>query len=317
MSKRLMDFMLLALLFSSETAFAKPCNATLLNPCIVLETENANDRLNNLRDSLMIAYYYQGDISGVDKLWVSASEVPTRRGLKEITHVVRDLSKDYATRLVLVDLRQESHGYVNGRPVTLISDHNWINLGKTIDQIKEDELSWLDRLSGKKILTDVLNAKQLEARQFYQGREVTVHRVEDEASVVKEMGIFYERIYVPDHRRPSDEETERFLDLLNALPANAWIHFHCRGGKGRSSTFLAMMDMLRNADKVSFEQIIERQASIPPYYKLSEVVKSDPELTQYYKERYAFLKNFYQYSRSRLKGQATTWKAWQQGISHS
>lgn len=43
----------------------------------------------------------------------------------------------------------------------------------------------------------------------------------------------------------SPENIDEFIKLYKSLPKDAWLHFHCEAGKGRTTTFLAMYDMMK------------------------------------------------------------------------
>jgi len=54
----------------------------------------------------------------------------------------------------------------------------------------------------------------------------------------------YIRIPVTDHCRPSEEAVNRFVDLCKGLKPGDWVHCHCHGGDGRTTSFLALFDMV-------------------------------------------------------------------------
>src|SRR3989442_361003 len=94
-----------------------------------------------------------------------------------------------------------------------------------------------------------------------------------------------DRLYVADLRQESH-------CFAAALPADAHVHFHCRGGKGRTAVFMAMLDMLKNARSDSFETIIERQAALGAYDLRRLPEEGSPKLP-WAKERWSFLSRFH------------------------
>jgi hypothetical protein len=292
------------------------CDGTTTLPCLVQDTNTPYLHINNLRDTSMIAAYYQDDTSGVENLWSSASAIPDEYGWHELADYINKQSLKKPRRIVVVDLRQETHGYLNGQAINLTSYHNWINLGKSKQQVQLEEKAWLDTLRDKERVNDVLTPGQFDARAYDQGKTILIKTVKSEEQVVREAGFDYHRLNVTDHRAPLDTEVDDFVQFYKTLPPRTWLHIHCRGGKGRSTSFLTMIDMLNNADKVSFYHIIARQASIPPFYNLSEVYRLDPELTVYYEERLIFLTNFYLYAQQSLAGYNGTWSDWKRA-THS
>lgn len=285
----------------------KVCDGSLSHPCIVTDSEYSSSPLKWLREAAMIASAYPGNIQGIAELTISGSEEPSEKGWKEIAEYI---ARRGGKKVLVVDLRQESHGYINGRAITLVSEYDWINRGKTNAQSLADQENWLQSLKNQKKLKGVLSSQQFAAKEYSSGKTLRVKVVKNEQEVVSGLGFKYHRLYVTDHTAPSDSEVDAFLTLIKNAPKDTWLHIHCRGGKGRTTSFFVMYDMLKNADKVSFEEIIARHASIPPYYNLFEVHRAEPFLTPYYEQRIMFLSRFYQFALQVLKGYSGTWSQW-------
>jgi hypothetical protein len=62
--------------------------------------------------------------------------------LEEVAHVVKP-----GGRLHLVDLRQETHLFFNGRAVSWYADKDWANVGQSLEWIEADQQSQLDRIA--------------------------------------------------------------------------------------------------------------------------------------------------------------------------
>jgi predicted protein tyrosine phosphatase len=286
------------------------CDATHNKPCLVRDTDKTSP-VGSLRDALMINHAYEGNTAGVDNLHVSASSEPSEKGWQRVADYLAKKGVQ-PEHVIILDLRQESHGYLNGNAITLCDKHNWLNLEKTRDEVIGNERQWLYDLSLLDQVNNVLSHKQFTRLEYTLGKSIRVKSITSEKDLITKWNFNYLRIPVPDHRAPGDKEVDQFVSLMANLPDKVWLHIHCRGGKGRSTSFLAMYDMLKNADQVSFDDIIKRQASIPPYYNLSVVERDDPELSPYYQERYLFLSSFYQFARDRLLGYKGSWTAWKQ-----
>jgi hypothetical protein len=58
--------------------------------------------------------------------------------------------------------------------------------------------------------------------------------------------VHYVRIPVTDHCGPSEAALAALRSRIPVSPgpSDAWVHFHCHGGDGRTTTFLALYDML-------------------------------------------------------------------------
>ena len=305
---------LLLLGFIHGCVFAKTvypgCESTSESPCIVQDTLTQYSVLEWFRDLTTIATVYKGSILGLDELYVSGSEEPSEKGWRDIATYLKKRRPKIEKPVVVLDLRQESHGYLNGRAITLVTNYNWINLGKTNEQSTLDQENWLSSLKTKRLVTGILSVSQYRDKDYFHGKSMPVSSVKNEEYYVAKQGFEYYRIFISDHRTPLDSEVDAFLNIVKNKPKNTWFHVHCRGGKGRTSTILALFDMLKNADKVSFHEIIDRQASISPYYNLVEIYRADPELTPYYAERAAFLRQFYEYAQQTLNGYSGSWSEW-------
>jgi hypothetical protein len=187
--------------------------------------------------------------------------------------------------IVDVDLRQESHGFLNGHAISCRSTNNWGNLGKTPQQIKMSEDRFLASVVGGSVKS-VFNEEQL----------------------ARANGIAYQRIYVTDRCRPTDAQVDEFIHFTQTLKPHTWLHFHCRAGKGRTTTFMIMYDMMHNAKRVSFNAILERQAALGG----ANLKKLSPSQKFYLNAslRLVFLHHFYRYCRENQDHFSTTWTQW-------
>ena len=72
----------------------------------------------------------------------------------------------------------------------------------------------------------------------------------------------YYRITALDHVFQSDETLDSFFELYRmVLPTNPWIHVHCQAGRGRTTFFMALVDMIENPN-VSMDDIFTRHVLI-------------------------------------------------------
>jgi len=222
---------------------------------------------------------------GLDELLVSGSEQPSDSGL---LNDIRPLAK----KVVVVDLRQESHGFVNDIPVSWYGPKNWANLGLDEAGARRDEEARLSALQGKTIplvraITKDEDGLVAESRTDL----VTVRSTGTESELTALCGLDYARFAVSDHRAPSEQETSRFVAFFNSRPAGAWFHFHCHGGVGRTTTFMLLSDILRNGRELSLEDLVLRQhllGGVDLFNHPSEGYKAP-----WYRLRSEFIRAFY------------------------
>lgn len=212
--------------------------------------------------------------------------------------------------VILVDLRQESHGFINGIPVSWYKDRNWANLGKPVEEVQKDEqlrLADTKKRGEIQMSADVKKEKKIETASK-KAEVVSVNDAYTEETLAEQIGFGYVRLAITDHRRPSDMDVDVFVDFIRTLPPSTWLHFHCEAGHGRTTTFLTMYDMMLHAKEESLEAIVGRQYEAGGINLFSQH-KKDWRI-QYDEEREKFIKNFYQYCQQNHDAYATSWSSW-------
>ena len=273
-----------------------------------IDLKFANDPPRNLRttdDPLTPGTSEASGVTlGLSDLRASGSGEFTPEGLKLLLGRTRG-------PVTVFDLRQETHIFVNGLPASWYASRDWANVGRSQSEIEADEAARVALLkAGSKI--DVRpghpvkhgNANSVSAQQ------VTVERASIERDIVQPAGASYVRITVTDHTRPLDDEVDRFLLAVRTLPENAWAHFHCEAGLGRTTTFMVLYDMLRNANRVSLENIVERQKILSHGYDVLQPDEPGNWKAPYAAERAKFVRAFYDYARANPNGRPRLWSEW-------
>lgn len=224
--------------------------------------------------------------SGLDGLRISGSRFFSQ---PELGKVLLSLP---AKDVVILDLRGEAHGYLNGNAMSWYSAYKRINFGKTAEEVENIEKKLLANVTGKEIEISklgkdksVVSTSMMQVQQTLSERELTAQN-----------GVKYYRIPVSDYTPPTAENVEQFLSFYKSLPANAWIHLHCEAGEGRTTTFMAMIDMIHNAQKISYDDIMIRQWLLGGQ-DLRNATSDDPWKKAAYKDRADFTKQFYEYAR--------------------
>ncbi|MBP3230815.1 MAG: protein tyrosine phosphatase, partial [Anaerovibrio sp.] len=146
---------------------------------------------------------------------------------------------------------------------------------------------------------------------------IKVDSVMTEKEFVESMGVKYFRIPIMDYSAPTRANIDRFVEFYKSLPANAWIHAHCEAGVGRTTISLSMVDMIHNADKLSYDEIMTRQVLMGG----QDVRKSAEKATDQYKKanypkRAEFTRRFYDYAKAHPQLDIS-WSQWcdQQGYT--
>lgn len=195
------------------------------------------------------------------------------------------------------DLREESHGFVQGHAIDwYLVDRNNINASAAYEAVVADEYGRLQSLGEKPCIT-VQDHPALKAKnhRFY---ILSTQDIKSEQSIVQAAGAHYLRIPVTDHLGPELRDIDLFVAYMHTLPPTAVSLFHCRGGRGRTTSFMAMMDMWHNAANISFQDIINRHACSSGATPLSDFSRPKPKWkTEEAKKRLKLLEIFHAYAR--------------------
>jgi len=260
---------------------------------------------------------------GLKKLRASGSAQFTPKHFKTITKKIR--KTDNNALIYIIDLRQEYHGFVKTRNKASLplcwykSSMNCINWDKERHSIKDAEWEELEQLALQGI--SQLYIKDTEEWPAFgepiliapsKSCSLYVQKVFTEKQLVTQSNAHYKRFYVPDHQAPTHQEIDEFVTFIHSISDDAWLHFHCRAGVGRTTTFLTLYDMLKNAYTVSADDIIKRQ-SLLSNYDLTDF-KKDPIMAKLKKVRLKLLYDFYGYVRAQSPHFTVPFSEW---IQHS
>lgn len=245
-------------------------------------------------DTLRQESGYNPSLIGLNELQASASAQFSEKSLDLL------LQKIPTKQVTIVDLRQESHGFINGIAVSWYIERDWLNKGKTLDDIEEDETHRLRQAADYPITIAYASRKfpiPLWVKNSY-----------TEEELISNHHLGYMRIPVTDHLKPSNQDVDQFINFVKSFPQDSlWLHFHCAAGEGRSTTFLVMYDMMRNATKVKLQDIFMRQ------YLLGGANFQNETATDWRKsyndDRKKFLREFYVYCQQNPHFQKS-WSVW-------
>lgn len=231
-----------------------------------------------------------------DTLGLSGSAIPTLGNMIW-------LKKKYGGKhsVYILDLRQETHLYIDGLPISLFYKRDEINWGKTPEEISKEE----DYLINYFLKTGFIHINKLGKPQSgfkvpMNPHTVTIKDIYSEQVAAQKAGLGYFRIEVPDYHPPAPDQVDQFLAIIKQLPQNAWLHIHCAAGKGRTTTFMIMRDIVTNAKDVSLEDILAGQEKLGGInlFGVSPSHSSQPWKKEYHQARRHYIKLFYTYVHS-------------------
>jgi len=242
--------------------------------------------------------------TGLSDLRASGSGEFTPEGLKLVLARTRG-------PVTVFDLRQETHIFVNELPVSWYASRDWANVGRSQGAIEAGEAARVESFKpGSEIVVRPGEGVKKGNANSAEPQRVRVKSASTERDIARGAGAGYVRITVTDHARPLDDEVDRFVLAVRALPENAWAHFHCEAGRGRTTTFMVLYDILRNATRVSLEDIVQRQKILGYDYDVLRPANAGDWRAPYTSDRIAFVRAFYDYARANPNGRPQLWTEW-------
>ena len=248
-------FLYVLLIFQLVSAF--PISFSNKNETLIVKDSDAITGLpNRFRDLTTL------NISG------SAQFTPS-----QIENIKNSINKP---DICIVDLRQESHGFINDLAISFYSIGKDLNNGfttaetistedKLLNSIKQNsQINIYDKLG--KVLTNI-----------------TVDSVSTENNAINKNGLKYQRFAVKDGGIPSTTVIDDFVDFIKNKPEGQHLHFHCDAGEGRTTTFMVLYQIMTDNGNLALDQILCYQ------YNMGGIILTDDV------DRAYFLNSFYTY----------------------
>ena len=207
---------------------------------------------------------------GISTLNISGSAQFSEPQFRSLAESLRACAE--GKRVIIIDLRQESHGLINGIPISWYGTHNWANVGMSLEAIERDEQERFEPMVGT-----VVKAYGRKEDTAINETEIQVERFMTERELFESEGFEYFRLPIQDHTWPTSDTLDSFIEFVKALDKDdVWLHFHCQAGKGRTGILMMVYDMMKNP-QVPMEDIVVRQTMLGGSYPL---YTGDPD---YYK----------------------------------
>ena len=215
------------------------------------------------------------------------------------------------TPIYIVDLRQESHGFANGVPVSWYQEHNHANIGKSSTEIQQDEINRLKSILGKS--TEFVPLGKHDEATLNK-MTMVVEKVDNEKYAAESAGFKYVRFSATDQIFPDASTVDEFIKFYLNLPQKHWLHFHCHAGHGRTTTFSVFYDILKYPD-LTLEEIVKRQYLLGGTNLLAPANGND-WYSEQHNDRANKLRQFYKYVKEQRDSKfKVTWSEWSEKFS--
>ncbi|NFF60258.1 phosphatase [Clostridium botulinum] len=223
----------------------------------------------------------------IPELNISGSKQFTPTQLKNIQNKIN------SKNLYIVDLREESHGFINDNTaISFYLPRNYINDNFNTHEILKKEKSDLDSIKNTENLNIYDQMGTLKAT-------LKPDKVLSEKKLTTHNKINYVRLPVIDNYVPSPEIVDKFIKLIKDKPHKSHLHFHCKEGQGRTTMFMAIYEMMYNEKNLTLDEILKHQQDAGGI-----VLTGNPA-------RATFLKNFYDYTTENKKNNFhTSYSQW-------
>ncbi len=241
------------------------------------------------------------DKRGMDTLNISGSAQFSENQFRALAEQLRVFAN--GKDIYVIDCRIEDHALLNGISISWYGDHNWANMGMSLEEAEKDEYERFSSLVGKTITVYSVyeNAPDESA-------EIAVDRWMTEKELVESEGIHYLRLPCQDHSWPDEEAIDMFIDFVQSVDTDqVWLHFHCQAGKSRTGIFMAIYDMMKNPD-VSFKDIMLRHAMTGSSY--FPYVDESSDMADVYTFRAKRIRQIYDYIQEMDGKYTVPWSEW-------
>lgn len=228
-----------------------------------------------------ILSHEQIDLTGLKELQASGGNTPR---FPDVYRRLRHVKKDK----IVIDAIADFHGYIKSIPISFLG-------------YSRPKAPALRHALRRFILTGSLR--------------VLPKYVIPESIEAKKYGFEYKSFLITSKFVTDAKIVDSFIDFIDVLPNDVWIHFHCAHGKGRTSMMLVMFDILKNAPTVSLQDIVKRQHLLgAPNLFDTTLWENGTYSQEQLNNRKKFIENFYEFISQRKLGGIQRWSEWQRSL---
>ncbi len=153
------------------------------------------------------------------------------------------LQKNHQGPIYVVNLRDENGLYYNFHPISYYG-------------IRVEEDGYKLRNRNKWYRRQVINARRHLDGLPESGEDLQAEEFLNEKETLHKMGIHYVKYELFRKNFSTDWEfVDRLVNLFESFPKGSWVHFHCAGGRGRTTTVAIMYDIFRNGTDAPLNDI--------------------------------------------------------------
>ncbi|MEG2338240.1 MAG: phosphatase [Clostridium sp.] len=208
-----------------------------------------------------------------DSLNISGSSQFTPEELPNIKNKINHPS------ISIIDLRQESHGFINDIAISFYSPSLNLNNGLSASRILSEQTKLLAGIPLNRRIT-------IYHKTLRPALNPVATSIYNEGELCRKNNIIYVRLPVDCSGIPSPETVDQFVAMMKYKVHDSHLHFHCDSGEALTTTFMTMYQIFRQGGETSLTQIINSQISLGGSNILDNSYRAD------------FINEFYNYINS-------------------
>lgn len=199
----------------------------------------------------------------------------------------------------IVDLRQESHGFLNDDAVSFYSTERLLNNGFNSEETLTSEKEKFGAIKSGDV-ENIFNKRGA----FREALKVDTSQIE--LNLVRNSNLNYVLFATRDGHIPTPSMVDSFVTFIVKTPPTTHLHFHCDHGEGRTTMFMAMFQMMKESNLKSLNEILYEQLVAGGIILTDETTRAE------------FLQDFYDYTKANNSTNfKTPFSVWAQKYSTS